>query len=178
MKITFIRHSKVLFNWASFYNSEMFDLACINYDFSDIESIKKINLQGEIIYVSTLFRSEETANRILIGEVEVIKTALLNEVPLRSFVDTKIKLPTSAWMLIGRLQWLINNKRQKEIRKDSEKRISVFLDLIEQKQQDCIVVGHGFYFSQMVGIMKTRFFNGDMKKRIKNEEVRIYDLSN
>ena len=43
-------------------------------------------------------------------------------------------------MIVGRLQWYFNYPKQVEIRKKSKERI----DHIEQEQQDCIIIGHGF----------------------------------
>jgi len=173
MKITFIRHSKVLFNWRPFYNSDSFDLACSEYDSSLIEAHKKMELTEATLYISNLRRSEDTAC-FLFDKREMIKIDLLNEIPLKSFVNTNFKLPTIIWMLLGRVQWYFNHSRQTESQKKSKERINLFLDKIEQRQHDCIIVGHGFYFAQMITEMKKRKISGNMKKRIKNEELREF----
>lgn len=174
MKIRFIRHSNVMFDWKAMYNSSSFDLACVDYDSSPIQSGETIEFSEEIAYTSNLRRSEETARALLKGRVELVKTDLLNEVPLRSFVDTTLKLPTILWMIVGRVQWYLNASRQPETRKQTRQRINTFLDHIEGKQQDCIVVGHGFYFSEMMAEMKKRNSIGNWKRRIRNEELREF----
>ena len=174
MKIRFIRHSKVLFNWKTLYNSSSFDLACVGYDSSSIQSGETIKFSEKIVYTSDLKRSKETASALLQGKIELVKTDLLNEVPLRSFMDTNLKLPTILWMIVGRVQWYLNGSRQLETRNETRQRINTFLNHIEGKQQDCVVVGHGFYFSEMVTEMKKRNVKGDKKRRIRNEESREF----
>jgi broad specificity phosphatase PhoE len=173
MKITFIRHSKVLFKWQLLYNSNTFDSACQEYDFSPIVTSQNLNFPEQILLISTLKRSWDTASN-LFGKSEFIKTELLNEIPLRSFTDTKIKLPVTFWMIAGRLQWYFNNPRQIESRNKSKERIGEFIDYLEQKQQDSLIIGHGFYFAQFVTEIQKRGFSGNMKRSIGNEELREF----
>lgn len=174
MKITFIRHSKVDFNWRTFYDSESFDLACRDYDDAPVLVSGSKALSQKRTYISGLKRAEETAHGFLTGEKELIKTALLDEIPLQSFTTTKVKLPTLIWMIAGRLQWYFNSSRQAESRKRSKVRINQFLDLLEEAQMDCTIIGHGFYFTQMTGEMKKRGIIGATKKKLHNEECRIF----
>lgn len=174
MKITFIRHSKVLFNWGKLYNTNSFDLACQEYDLSPVQAGKKMRIERQSVYISNLIRTEATAKNLFQEEIEVIKTDLLNEIPLKPFTDTKLQLPTIIWMVLGRLQWYFNYSTQPETRKNSKERINIFLDHILSKKQDCIIIGHGFYFAQMVNQMKRRAINGNMRKRLKNEELRVF----
>lgn len=174
MTITFIRHSKVIFEWKAFYHSHDFDMACRYYDNASTLSSGSLKLAGKSVYISEMKRAEETAQNFLIGEKELIRTALLDEIPLNSFMDTRIKLPTFIWMIAGRLQWYFNGSRQAEIRKKSKLRINHFLNLLEEKNEDCTIIGHGFYFAQMVTEIKKRKALGNTKKRIRNEEIRTF----
>jgi broad specificity phosphatase PhoE len=174
MKITFIRHSKVLFNWRKLYNTNSFDLACQEYDLSPVQAGKKMRIEKQPVYISNLIRTEVTAKNLFQDNIEVIKTDLLNEIPLKSFINTKLRLPTIIWMVLGRLQWYFNYSRQPETRKNSNERINIFLDHILCNGRDCVIIGHGFYFAQMVNQMKRRAINGDMRKRLKNEELRVF----
>jgi len=173
MKITFIRHSKVSFRWQLFYNSDTFDAACQEYDSSAIVNSQHMNYSEQILLISTLKRSRDTAYN-LFGKREVVKTDLLNEIPLRSFTDTKIKLPVTFWMIAGRLQWYFNNPRQIESRNKSKERISELIDYLEQKEQDYLIIGHGFYFAQFVTEIQKRGYNGNMRRRIGNGESREF----
>lgn len=176
MNITFIRHSKVDFKWKAFYHSRDFDLACGAYDHAPTITSGSLKLSGKSVYISELKRAEETAHAFLIGEKELIRTALLNEIPLNSFIDTSLKLPTIIWMIAGRLQWYFNSSRQAEVREKSKLRISRFLDLLEEKNEDCILIGHGFYFAQMMTEIKKRNASGNTRKRMQNEEIRTFTL--
>lgn len=175
MKITYIRHSPVLFNWNKFYNNKTFQLACQEYDLSPIVAGDKLDIEGGgTVYVSSLSRTAATAKNLLPDGVDWIKTDLLNEVPLAAFTNLTMKLPTSLWMIFGRCQWYFNISRQPETRNDSKRRINTFLDLILAQGVDCVIIGHGFFFAQMVNELKSRGIVGDMHKRLKNEEVRVF----
>ena len=176
MNITFIRHSKVDFKWKTFYRSKDFDLACGAYDHAPTFTSGSLRLSGKSVYISELKRAEETAHAFLIGEKELIRTALLDEIPLNSFMDTRIKLPTFIWMIAGRLQWYFNSSRQTEVREKSKLRINHFLDLLEDKNENCTIIGHGFYFAQMMSEIKKRKASGNTGKRIQNEEIRTFTL--
>ena len=49
-----------------------------------------------------------------------------------------------------------------------------FIDYLEQKQQDFLIIGHGFYFAQFVTEIQKRGFIGNMKRSIGNEELREF----
>ncbi|KEQ28332.1 hypothetical protein [Pedobacter antarcticus] len=174
MKITFIRHSKVLFNWDKFYNADSFVSACKEYDNSPVQSGEKLKIEKQPVYISSLIRTEQTSNNLFQKEIEVIATALLNEIPIKPFIRTKLRLPIFLWMVLGRLQWYFNSSNQPETKRSSQARINQFLDHILSENQNCIIIGHGFYFAQMVGEMKKRDFTGNMNKRLKNEELREF----
>jgi len=48
------------------------------------------------------------------------------------------------------------------------------MDYLEHKQQDSIIIGHGFYFAQFVTEIQKRGFNGNMKRSIRNAESREF----
>lgn len=177
MKIIFIRHSKVDFKWKTLYNTQAFNIACKGYDGASIvTTAKATDYQAETVYISTLSRSEATADVMLKAGKTLVKTPLVNEIPLSSFTNTTLKLPAMLWMIAGRLQWYFNSAKQPETRKESTERINQLLNVLQRNQQDCIIVGHGFYFAQLVGEMKKRGITGDMRKRIKNEEMRVFTV--
>ena len=176
MKITFIRHSKVDYRWQKSYTAESFNLACQHYDSSSVNSNEKLEYHEQRVYISNLSRTRDTVKLVLSGEREIIQTALLNEVPMVSFTRIRFPLPTIVWMIAGRLQWYFNSSRQTESRKQSIERINKFLDLLQEESKDCIIVGHGFYFAQLVNEMKKRGITGDMRKKLKNDEARVLHL--
>lgn len=165
MNVIVIRHGKVDFKWRNRSTSKQFDMDCKAYDEAGIlpfsASIPR-NEPGKI-YISSLRRSRETAMQIF-GEKNFIATKLLDEVPLRSSVATKVKLPLLYWNLSGRLQWLFQNARQQECRKDTFSRAERFVKMLLRKEEDCIVITHGFFMHTLITVLKK---NGFYISRIK-----------
>lgn len=146
MKITMIRHGKVNMNWKKWCTSEEFDRDCEKYDNAPIHCIEESMQQDvvEDIYISTLTRTRETATQ-LFGEQEFLTTELLNEVPLKSFFSCKIPVPLWIWNVGGRLQWLLQKKRQPERRRETEQRADALIEKLVERDRDCILVSHGFF---------------------------------
>lgn len=151
MRITIIRHGKVDMYWQKRYTSKEYDEACQAYDLAPIEPICRQQTKGraEVIYVSTLSRSRQTAE-LLFGEQAFVETKLLNEVPLRSFGDCRSSLPLWIWNVGGRLQWLWQSKRQQEGRVATRKRARRLVHGLLKKNKDCILVTHGFYMRVLI----------------------------
>lgn len=158
MKITIIRHGKVNMKWKKWYTSEQFDRDCAKYDISPICPIDDTpeELRGEI-YISTLQRSFQTAER-LFGKRTFVETELLNEVPLRSFCDSKISLPLWMWNVGGRLQWMMQSRRQPERKADTQKRARRLVENLIEQNRDCILVSHGFFMRTLITELKRQGF--------------------
>lgn len=173
MRVYVIRHGKVLHDWKKWCTSAEFDEQCALYDKAPIDkaSVDTVNDDIQKIYISDLDRTLQTAEKIF-GEEDFNRSALLNEVPLHSGFDIAIRLPLSVWNYLGRLQWLIGNKRQPEGRKQTSKRAEQFVNMIIKHNEDCAVVTHGFFMHTLIRIMKNVGFKAD-KKRVnyRNGEV-------
>ena len=171
MDIYLMRHFKVDFEWKKKYDSTEFNLACERYDRSDIikqdVGFYKKDIQ---IYISELIRSELTYKALGI-DVEATMTGLINEVPITSFTKTNLKLPTWVWKVMGRLQWFLNIKRQPEIRIQTLNRIEALMNTIEDQKKDILIIGHGFYFSQLKRVLKNMGYSGNGKSYYKNGEI-------
>ncbi len=171
MKIYLMRHFKVNFSWKKMYNSADFDIAYNAYDNSLI--IPKnigLNISFKNLYISHLSRTNETFKSLRLTSTPV-KTDLLNEVPLKSFTKLPFKIPTTLWFVIGRIQWYFNISRQIEGKRKTNLRIKEFLALIEKEKQDCLIIGHGFYFAQMRIILKKNGYLGHNIRHYKNGQV-------
>ena len=159
MRATVIRHGKVDFQWKKWSTSEQFDRDCKMYDESPIFPLKAdippINHQN--IYISSLQRSKDTANQ-LFGEQDFISTGLLEEVPLCASVASNKKLPLLFWDVSARLQWFFNIHVQKECRKETVYRAEQFIKMIAEKEEDCIIVTHGFFMHTLLSQMKKQAF--------------------
>lgn len=173
MKIHLLRHLKVDFNWGNYYDSVGFDEARRTYNQNPIIISLPVdisNLDFETVYMSELTRTQETFDSLKLDTIP-IKTALLNEVRVRSYKDTKKQLPTALWKIRGILQWYTGNKRQIETRKDTIIRIKAFVELIEKDNKNKLIIGHGFFFSQLVSYLRKNGYKGRNKRIFKNGDV-------
>ncbi|MBR6879646.1 MAG: histidine phosphatase family protein [Clostridiales bacterium] len=167
MKIYIIRHGKVDLNWSSYSDSETFDRECLEYDHAPIVDIAYERPQTDCrnICVSSLSRTRDTAVRIF-GEAEYDSTPLIDEVPLRSAFDTRIRMPRWFWEVSGRVQWFFNSKRQKETRKATKARADRFIDKVMDEGSDLILVTHEFYMHTLLKRFGKRGFRIISKRRI------------
>ena len=175
MRVVLIRHAHVLIDWLDRYSSRDYDLENEAYDLAPIEELKPIDIAIEKVYISSLPRSAATA-AFLVGEKRIEKTKLLDEVPIRSFRDTVRKLPTWLWNSLATIQWHRNSERQLETRQETDRRIDAFLAMIEDRREDCIIVGHGIYFYEMMKRMHRRGYQGRIQRYMRNGEVLEFRL--
>lgn len=171
MTIIIIRHGKVQMRWPDKCDSKEFDDACARYDFSEIENIPECLADDTSckIYVSTLKRSMETAKVLFPGK-QLYELPEIIEVPLKSFRDTNKVYPLWLWNGIGRIQWLLNSKRQTETRKETSDRADKVIDFLENKGEDCILITHGFFMNTFLKKLKKRGYllNGERRIKIGN----------
>lgn len=168
-----MRHFKVNFKPKFFYDSKSFTASRHQYKTGDILVKKKHSITDKIIYTSKLKRSTLTAQAYGSGN-KITSTLLLNEVPITAFMSTRHPLPNFVWMSMAALQWLFNSKKQPETRVQTQARVCKFLGLIEEKNQDCTVVGHGAHFFMMVIQLKKRGYHGPWKGFFRNGEKVSY----
>ena len=172
MKIYLMRHFKVDFTWKKLYSSSDFSNACSTYDKRNIipDSSTQLDMKYEDIHISGLRRTKDTAMALGLG-TNLIKSNLLNEVPMTAFTRSKIVLPTALWLTIGRLQWALNSKKQPEKKYETDRRIEEFINLIESKNRDCLVIGHAFYFARLKKELKRRKYVGSSISYYKNGSI-------
>lgn len=170
MRIVLIRHGRVLVEWKKSYTPAGYDAENELYDRSPIAPLEPIDIPIEKVYVSTLPRTEATA-AFLVGEKRLEKTSLINEVPIRSPFDSARSWPVHFLNFLATLQWHGGSRRQRETRARTDLRIDAFLDKIEAEGEDCIVVGHGIYFYEMMKIMKRRGYSGEPRRYMRNGEI-------
>lgn len=165
MKVVVIRHGKVLHDWKKWCTSAEFDEQCRLYNQAPIEvaSVDTMDTDVQTIYISELDRTLQTAKKIF-GEADFKRIALINEVPLRSGFDTRIRLPLWFWNVLGRLQWLAGNQRQPETKAQTVDRARQFVSTIMGYGEDCAIVTHGFFMHTLISVMKKAGFNSDTKR--------------
>ena len=93
MKVIIMRYLKVKYLWKKWYTSDEFEKECKEYDRSFVEHTEQnfSDVNYKAVYISTLSRSKETAISIF-GKGDFRQTGLIDEVPLRSAFDSKIRL--------------------------------------------------------------------------------------
>lgn len=159
LKLIVMRHGEVNYKWRKWSTSEQFNEDCRLYDIAPIlpmsYSVPKEKISR--CYVSTLSRSIETAHAIW-GDLEYISSSLLDEVPLTASIETRKRLPLTFWNITGRLQWWLNSKNQKESRAETLLRAEQVLDLLAEKNENCVVITHGFFIHSLLKVMKERGF--------------------
>lgn len=159
MRAIIIRHGRVDFKWKNWSTSEQFDMDCRKYDKASVKpflvEIPKNTYKR--IYISSLSRSRETAIQIF-GEQDFIVTKLIDEVLLRSSVVSKVKLPLLFWNISGRLQWLFNNHRQQECRKDTIYRAEQLVKVLLHNEENCAIITHGFFMHILIDSLKKNGF--------------------
>lgn len=157
MKIILIRHFKVDFKWNFAYGSIDYEKACDNYDSSKVvKADLAINTNG-IIISSTMIRAIETT-QLIFNKYPDIFSDLLREVPIKPFVKTSVILPTFIWNIIGRIQWRFNSKNQPETYLESRLRVDNFIDTIINKNEDFIIVAHGWIIKLIINrLIKDKF---------------------
>jgi broad specificity phosphatase PhoE len=171
MNIYLMRHFEVDFEWEKKYTSEGFKAACNKYDNANIiNQTVEFNSQNINVYISELIRSDLTYKALKL-DARVNKTALINEVPIAPFIKTTFKLLTPIWMTMGRIQWFLNIKKQPEIRRDTQKKIELLINQLVVENNDILIIGHGFYFSQLKKVLKKKKYTGNGKSRYKNGEI-------
>lgn len=159
MRVIIIRHGKVDFKWKKWSTSGQFDKDCKMYDKAPIFclSFDVSRIKYQTIYISTLQRSRETANQ-LFGDKDFISTKLIDEVPLCASFTSSRKLPLVFWNVSGRLQWFFNIPSQKECRRETVHRAEQFIEMIEKKEENCIIITHGFFMHTLLNQMKKQAF--------------------
>ena len=172
MNIVIIRHGKVKYTWKKWYTAEEFDQACSDYDNSPIEEEKYSIPDTEYgnIIISGLSRTYDTAKNLQVkGKFK--STDLINEVPLKSSLNTKAKLPLWFWNISGRVQWFFNSSRQVEGRRQTRRRARRFAKILSKGNRDCLVVTHGFFMHTLLRELKKAGFEiGKTHSKYKNGE--------
>lgn len=182
MKLLLIRHGKVDMEWKKSYTSAEYDKACRDYDDADIVPVGKPQETGdyERIYVSTKKRAVQTAEQLFsaASEAMITQTHLLDEVPLKAFADTERTLPKQVYDIFGRLQWMAG-KRQEEPRTETVKRADELIELLERKNENAILVTHGFFMNVLIRQLKHRkryeIYRGSIFVISPLEKVKVID---
>ncbi len=162
MVVAVVRHAKVDIEWDFMLTSSEFDRICDLYDTAPVLPVTATLPEIELnrVYISALSRTYETARQV-VGQRELTKTALINEVRERSGFDTEVKLPKFIWEVISKIQWIRGKERQPESHADTVRRAEKFVERLIQRNEDCAVFTHGFFMITLLQVMKKKGFEVD-----------------
>lgn len=173
MKIGLVRHFKVnlAFPKKILYSksdlSNWFDA----YGIAQVEE-KVVDLGGvewNSCFSSPLYRAIHTAKHIYAGEI--IQIEALKELDLLPLLSDKIKMPFIAWGILVRIKFSSEN----EITAAFRKNISAFVDeLLSKKDQNILVVSHGFAMMFLKKELLKRGFKGDKFNLPQNGKLYLY----
>jgi broad specificity phosphatase PhoE len=168
MKIILIRHFKVGFKWKFLYNSNEYELDCAGYNSAAVIRVPlEVNIDDHRLITSTMNRALETSRYIFNRDPDLSDEGLC-EVPIKPFMNSKLKLPKLVWDIVGRLHWRLNLKSQPESYRESKERVSRFIDSLIEQKQNAIVVGHGWIIKLMIRKLKASGFKGPSPIYISN----------
>ena len=157
MKILIICSGKPNMICKKRYHSAGFDEACRLAAECDIEKAEKerISSNGRPVYVSSGNSTVQTAN-LIFSDANIIKEPLLDEVPLRSYKDTEKELPLWYWQFMSSLQRFLGNNRQPETKAQVKARAKSLLNLLESRNQDCILISHPVFIKVLLSQFSAR----------------------
>ena len=167
--IYFLRHFKVKDSSKNWLNSDEFDKWVKGYDTFELE-YNDVVLPKNIdkIHVSSQIRAIKSADFLNL-DYEI--NDLLVEVPIKSFINTKFKLPKWLWLFAGRLTWFFNFK-QIETKKETNKRVEDFIKNLDINS-NILIISHGFFMMLLIKKLKKIGYNGNISKKMKNGKVCI-----
>lgn len=177
MKLGLVRHFKVITNEETFLSSAEFEQAMQNYDVAPVmkNGLKINSSDWDICYCSTLPRAVTTAETIYIDAI--IKSDLLVEVPIKPFTKWNIKLPITIWHIAARICWYYNHRSQPEGKKETQKRIQKFYEIISNGgYEKILIVAHGYFLQNFYQEMKKKGYVGEVEVNIKN--AKLYTIEN
>lgn len=166
MEIILMRHFKVAMKYERVYNSEGFDRASLTYNERPVYDQPSAFLPPYTLYASTMGRAQETARLAFDRPFKVLEG--VEEVTMRSFVDTSLRLPRWLWELMARLQWRRGHSRPYETYTQTILRLERALGKLEAQEEDAIVVMHGLAMRSMAKILKKHGFKGPRIIHAKN----------
>ena len=151
MKVLIVACGKAAMTWEKTYNSDEFNEISRRMIDCDVETIQtdRISSNGRPVYVSSAKSATQTAE-LLFTDADIIVEPLLNEVPVRAYKDTPKKLPLWRWQLMASMQFFFGNSRQPESRFQARARAKELLDLLESKNQDCILISHPIFIKALL----------------------------
>ena len=157
MKVLIVACGKAAMTWEKAYNSDEFNEISQRVIDCDVETIQtdRISSNGRPVYVSSAKSATQTAE-LLFTDADIIVEQLLNEVSVCAYKNTAKKLPLWRWQLMASMQRFFGNSRQSETKAQAKIRADKLLDLLEAKNQDCILISHPIFIKILLDRFSAR----------------------
>lgn len=175
MRIGLVRHFKVVDDTKGLWmTSQQFDRWVEHYEQCDIAIHDNIErAKWDCCYSSDQQRAVKTAVHFYDGEI--VKTALLREVNIRSITTTRLKLHRSVWLVVGRIGWLLNHSTQEE-KKMTLLRAKEIIDEIESTPySNVLVTSHGAFMTVLRRELRRRGYKGKYFFKPKNGKLYLFE---
>lgn len=143
--------------WDKNYSSADFDAMCRAMPDCDIEAVnsEQSSSNNRAVYVSSGKGALQTAE-LLFTDAAITEETLLDEVVQRAYKDTEKKLPLWHWQFMASLQRFTGNDRQPESKSQIKVRAKKLIDLLESRNQDCILISHPIFIRVLLDGLSTR----------------------
>lgn len=143
--------------WNKNCNSSDFDKMCRSMPDCDIEAVnsEQSSSNNRPVYVSSGKGALQTAE-LLFTDAAIAEETLLDEVVQRAYKDTEKKLPLWHWQFMASLQRFTGNNRQSESKSQIKVRAKKLIDLLESRNQDCILISHPIFIKVLLNCLSAR----------------------
>ena len=172
MKIILMRHYRVDLCFKSDYHSEGFDKVSSQYNDSSVLWQAPPDLPSYKLYASSMKRAQQTAQLAFQRPFNILSG--VQEVTMRSFMDTNLRLPLWLWELMGRIQWRFGSSRPYENYNETMKRLNGAIEEVDRHGESSIIVMHGLAMRYMVKVLRSRGYKGPQIIHAKNGETYEY----
>ena len=108
---------------------------------------RKYNPEGKTVWIGEGRLAQDTAEQLLLPCSPIVEP-LLNEIPLRSFTDTKTLYPLETWKRKARAQQKHGDARQAESLTDVISRANRFIDKVEQTES--LVITYPLFLEELL----------------------------
>lgn len=116
---------------------------------------RRYNPEGKTVWIGEGRLAQDTAEKLLLPCAPIVEP-LLNEISLRSFVDTETLYPLETWMRKAASQRKHGDARQAESLADLMSRANRFIDKAEQHES--MVITYPLFLEELLKCLRSRGF--------------------
>ena len=139
------------------YTSHQFDTAVKQEHsaFAVVPEMRKIESGGRPVYIADDLLSADTAKKV-IQNGAAYREPLLNDIPLRSYIDTDKVLSVETWLHKAEAQRKKGNSRQPESQTEVIRRADKLIEKLERDGKSAILVSYPSFISILLDRFRIR----------------------